>query len=115
MAPSFEALTSPPMNGHSNNDTTTKDSFPSKSVVNGKVQTPDSPLPHVSDLDSKAYDSQEALLADIIESLRASGGCVIRNLVNKDVLKEIEMEVRPYLDKAVPWNGEYGRCCYVIL
>ena len=106
MAPSFEALNSSSTNG--SNDTTTKNSLPSKAVVNGEVQTPDSPLPHVGDLDSKTYESHEALLADIIESLRVSGGCVIRNLVDKDVLKEIEMEVRPYLDEAEPWNGEFG-------
>ena len=106
MTLSFETLTSPPMNGHSNNDTATKKSISSKPVNDEGAQNPDSPLPHVSDLDSKAYDSEEALLADIVESLRVSGGCVIRNLVGEDVLKEIEREVRPHLEKAEPWNGE---------
>ena len=106
MTLSSETLISSPMNGHSNNDTATKKSTSSKPVNNEGAQTPDSPLPHVSDLDSKAYDSEEALLADIVESLRVSGGCVIRNLVGEDVLKEIEREVRPHLEKAEPWNGE---------
>lgn len=98
MAPSLESLAAPissPLKGHTN-DTT---------IPTTPAQSPDSALPKVSDLDSKAYLSQDSLLADIIESLRVSGGCVVRNLVAPDVLKEIEGEVRPHLDKAEPWNG----------
>ena len=69
------------------------------------VQGPDSPLPPVSSLDSKAYSSQEALVADIVESMRLSGGCIVRNLVGQEALSEVEKEVRPWLDKAEPWNG----------
>ena len=115
MSPSFQPLTSPAEDGHRNADTAIKDPALSKPGVNGKVQTPDSPLPAVSDLDSKAYKSQDVLLADIIESLRVSGGCVIRNLVSENLVKEVEGEVRPYLEKAEPWNGEFGRFIRVVV
>ena len=74
-----------------------------------QVMGPDSPLPKVADLDSRSYSSQEALVQDIIESMRSAGGCVIRHLLNRETLDEIEREARPYLDVAQPWNGE-GIC-----
>jgi hypothetical protein len=69
------------------------------------VTMPDLPLPTVSDLDPGKYESKVTLIEDIIESLRRSGGCVVRNMVAKDRLDEIEKEVRPYLNIAEPWNG----------
>jgi hypothetical protein len=66
---------------------------------------PKLPLPVVSDLDLRNYKSQEALIEDAIKSLKISGGCVIRNLVAKEQLDEIEKDVRPHLDAAEPWNG----------
>ena len=69
------------------------------------VQGPDSPVPIVKEFDFKNCDSQEELLEGIIESMRLSGGCVVRNLVNKEALQDVEFEVRPWLEKAEPWNG----------
>jgi hypothetical protein len=66
---------------------------------------PKLPLPVVSDLDLRNYKSQEALIEDAIKSLKISGGCIIRNLVTKGQLNEIEKDVRPHLDAAEPWNG----------
>jgi hypothetical protein len=66
---------------------------------------PKLPLPVVSDLDLRNYKSQEALIEDAIKSLKISGGCVIRNLLAKEQLDEIEKDVRPHLDAAEPWNG----------
>ena len=114
MAPSFETLTTQPSNGHINGTTefTAKQTLLSELDANKDttrpVQSPESPLPSVSHVDSKAYSSQEALIADIIKSMRLSGGCIIRNLVSAEALKQIEGEVRPYLDKAQPWNGGFG-------
>lgn len=107
MAPSFVSLTNSSPESHIHS--TLKQSLVPEPVTNGHetrpTQGPDSPLPPVSDIDSTAYASQEALLVDIIESMRRSGGCVIRKLVDAEALKEVEGEVRPWLDKAQPWNG----------
>ena len=70
------------------------------------VQGPNSPVPTVKQFDFKNCTSQEELLGEIIESMRLSGGCVVRNLVQREALQEVETEVRPWLEKAEPWNGE---------
>ena len=106
MAPSLEVES--PLNGTFTKTNLNFDraSNGNAASINGHVQPPNSPVPEPSDLDFKSYDSQEALLADIIESIRTSGGCVIRNLIAKDKVAEIEKEVRPWLDKAEPWKGK---------
>lgn len=66
---------------------------------------PDQPLPHVSELDFSTAASVENLLDDIVSSLRLSGGCVIRNMVGKDVLDQLEADIRPHLNAAKPAPG----------
>ncbi|KAI9793231.1 MAG: hypothetical protein M1816_000652 [Peltula sp. TS41687] len=80
---------------------------PTKEATGQQVMGPDSPLPKVADLDSRSYASQEALVQDINESLRSAGGCVIRHLLSRETVNEIEREVRPYLDAAQPWKGDF--------
>jgi ectoine hydroxylase-related dioxygenase (phytanoyl-CoA dioxygenase family) len=65
------------------------------------------PLPEVGDLDSKSYASEDALVKDIIESMRTSGGCIIRRLLSRETVAEIEKDVRPYLSAAEAWNGDF--------
>lgn len=66
---------------------------------------PDQPLPHVSEFDFSVAASLENLLDDIARSLKVSGGCVIRNIVRKDVLDQLEVDIRPYLIAAKPAPG----------
>ena len=78
------------------------------------VQGPNSPVPTVKVVDFKNCNSQEELLGEIIESMRLSGGCVVRNLVTREALQEVETEVRPWLEKAEPWHGEMTLFIFVI-
>lgn len=66
---------------------------------------PDQPLPHVSELDVSTAVSVESLLDDIVASLRVSGGCVVRNMVGKDVLDQLDTEITPHLKAAKPAPG----------
>lgn len=66
---------------------------------------PDQPIPDVSEFDFSAAASLETLLDDIVKSLRVSGGCVIRNMVGKDVLDQLEADIRPHLNAAQPAPG----------
>lgn len=66
---------------------------------------PDQPLPPVSEFDSSTVASSEKLVDDIVSSLRVSGGCVIRNMVGKDVLDQLEADIRPHLNAAKPAPG----------
>lgn len=96
---------------------------PDKHATNGKIQTnggdingdkgrpekplmsPDQPLPHVAEVDFATAASSEQLIEDIVSSLRVSGGCIIRNMVGKDVLDQLETDIRPHLKAAKPAPG----------
>lgn len=54
--------------------------------------------PIVSDIGSLCDNA----LDKIIHSLKISGGCVVRNMLDQDMLEDIEKEIRPYLNKAGP-------------
>ena len=116
MAPSFETHST--LSGLDNADyDVTGGVISSKSITNGNASETKkgnsgcvldgNSSPRVADLDIKAYTSQDKLLPDIFESMKVSGGCVLRNLVDIQALRDVEAEVRPYLDKAEPWNGRY--------
>lgn len=62
-------------------------------------------LPIVSDIDSLSDNALEK----ITHSLKISGGCVVRNMLDQDMLEDIEKEVRPYLNKAGPAPGKCFR------
>ncbi|KAF1960674.1 phytanoyl-CoA dioxygenase family protein [Byssothecium circinans] len=68
---------------------------------------PESPLPEVADINALGYTSEDTLAEDAIASLRTSGGCIIRNLVAREELDKIERDVRPHLDAAQPWEGDF--------
>lgn len=70
------------------------------------MQSPDSPVPQVGDFDLKSATSQEQLILDIVESMRRSGGCIVRNMVDKPVLDEIESQIRPHIETAGRWEDE---------
>lgn len=63
-------------------------------------QHPLSSCAEVSRLDMEDYhtQSEEALVSDIIRSLKRSGGCIIRNMIPRKSLAQCEKEIRPYLN-----------------
>lgn len=63
---------------------------------------PDQPLPRVSDLDAEASISHEQLLHQVIESLRVSGGCVIRHFITPGVREELNSDFAPHFARAKP-------------
>lgn len=79
---------------------------------------PDQPLPHVSQLDVSTAVSVEKLLDDIVGSLRVSGGCVVRNMIGKDVLDQLDAEITPHLKAAKPAPGtlfSLSTICYSLI
>lgn len=71
------------------------------------VQGPDAPIPQISDLDLQTVNSDKQLVADIIRSMKLTGACIVRNMVGKPALDEIEAHIRPYLDSASEWKGDF--------
>ncbi|KAE9964244.1 hypothetical protein BLS_008519 [Venturia inaequalis] len=67
---------------------------------NSKADIPCPDVPEVSRLDTKDYQTkgEEALVSDIIQSLKRSGGCIIRNMIPQKSLAQCEKEIRPYLN-----------------
>lgn len=63
---------------------------------------PDQPLPRVSDLDATASTSHQQLLEQVIESLRVSGGCILRNFITPAVREELNRDFAPHFAKATP-------------
>jgi hypothetical protein len=55
--------------------------------------------PSISKLELGDYTSEDDLLFDIIESMKLTGGCIVRNLVSIPTVNTMESEIRPYLDK----------------
>ena len=71
---------------------------------------PQRPLPQVADVTLADVDlaneaSQQHATEAIIESLKVSGACFVRNMVSKRALGEIELDIRPHLNAAKVWKG----------
>lgn len=83
----------------------------SSQVINGNVPTSgsspklDRPLPRVADVDLANEGSPQHATGAIIESLKVSGACIVRNMVGKSALDEIEKDIRPHLNTAKVWKG----------
>jgi ectoine hydroxylase-related dioxygenase (phytanoyl-CoA dioxygenase family) len=54
-----------------------------------------------------AFDGRTVTIADVVESLIRNGGCIVRNLVSKDDVAAIDTDVRPYILKDQPWQGDF--------
>ncbi|KAL6703558.1 hypothetical protein ACN47E_009503 [Coniothyrium glycines] len=54
-------------------------------------------MPSITKLDCSSYSCDEALALDIIQSLRGTGGCIVRGMYSLDTLKAIEADVRPHI------------------
>lgn len=66
------------------------------------VTGPDQPLPRVSDLDASERLPYQELLQGVIESLKISGGCLLRNFISQEIVKELNDDFAPYFDMAKP-------------
>lgn len=65
------------------------------------VAGPDRPLPEIGDLDAggERVPYQE-LLQGVIESLKVSGGCLLRNFISRETVHELNGDFVPYFDQA---------------
>jgi Protein of unknown function (DUF1479) len=74
------------------------------------INHPSSVVPQVSRLDLEDYHSgsEEALVTDIVRSLKRSGGCIIRNMIPQKRLAQCEHEIRPYLNMIQQADGKYS-------
>lgn len=59
---------------------------------------PTSATPVVAKLNFDAYANEIELIADITESLKVSGGCIVRGMYQQRTLDALESEIRPHLD-----------------
>lgn len=62
----------------------------------------DSKAAVIESFDANTIDAETA-----VKSLIKNGGCILRNVVNKDDLAAIETDVRPHILKDQPWQGEF--------
>lgn len=58
--------------------------------------------PAVDVYDYNGYDFDA-----IIQSIIVAGGCVVKNILNRDEVTAVEGEVRPYLDADKDWEGGF--------
>ena len=61
--------------------------------------------PESGDVDLLEQTSQEGAIQAIIERMKVSGACIVRNMVHKDAMDEVEKEIKPHLDTASVWEG----------
>ena len=66
------------------------------------VTAPDQPLPGVGDFDAGGQVPYQELLQGVVESLKISGGCLLRNLISQETVKELNDDFVPHFDKAKP-------------
>lgn len=44
---------------------------------------------------------------DVVKALKISGGCRVRGAVSKDILAQIERDLRPHIEADVVWEGDF--------
>ena len=54
-------------------------------------------LPKLADLEYSSYNSEDALVQDIIEGMKVAGACIIRKIISKETMAKIGEEMDPYL------------------
>lgn len=54
--------------------------------------------PTVAKLDFKSYRKESELITDIAESLKTSGGCIVRGMYRQSTLDALELEMRPHIE-----------------
>ncbi|KAL1896364.1 hypothetical protein Sste5346_004749 [Sporothrix stenoceras] len=76
--------------------------MPVKAEATTELKSPASPLPTVQE-----FDANTCSVDDLVVALKTAGGVVIRNLLTPQALGAIEADVRPWLEKDKPWNGDF--------
>ena len=51
--------------------------------------------------------ANDADVEDVVQGLIVAGGCVIRNAVPIEDVKQIEKDSQPWLDADKPWDGDF--------
>lgn len=64
-----------------------------KGVVTSRL----SQKPNIAELEFSTYRMKHELVDDIVESLKISGGCIIRGMYRQGTLDAMEEEIRPYI------------------
>lgn len=54
-----------------------------------------------------AFDGRTVGVEQVTESLIRNGGCIVRNLVSREDVAMIDNDVRPYILKDQPWQGDF--------
>jgi hypothetical protein len=67
---------------------------------NKELKSSNSPLPEV-----KEFDASTTTVEELVDALKIAGGVIIRNLLTKAEVDQIEADVRPWLAKDKPWEG----------
>lgn len=61
-----------------------------------------SPLPKVQTFNAEATTTDE-----VVAALRKAGGCIVRGLIPLDDIRQIERDVRPFIEADKPWIGKF--------
>jgi hypothetical protein len=73
---------------------------PAMTKANKELKSSESPLPEVM-----KFDAATVTVEELVDALKIAGGVIVRNLLTKDELDQIEADVRPWLEKDIPWDG----------
>ena len=76
-------------------------------VLIDRPQKDPRPIPEVPDLDCRSYRSDDALVHDIIEGMKATGLCIVRQIIKPDILAKIGVEMKPHVPQATATPGEF--------
>jgi hypothetical protein len=71
-----------------------------------RLKSAHSSIPKIADIDCASYSQEEELVADIIQSLKLSGGCIVRGMYHQTTLDAIEHEIRPYIQSIPKANTQ---------
>lgn len=55
----------------------------------------------------EAFDASTVTGEQLVKSIIANGGVIIRNFLDINTVKIVEQDVRPYIDTDKPWSGEF--------
>jgi hypothetical protein len=69
-----------------------------------ELKSPSSPLAEV-----KTFHASSCNVEDLVSAIRVAGGVVIKDMLNKDEIAELEKDTRPWLEQDTPWGkGQFS-------
>ena len=78
--------------------------------VKKELKSSKSPIPEV-----KTFDASTVTVEELVVALRVAGGVVIKNMLTKEEVEQIENDVRPWLEKDIPWQNGSGLRYFSVL